>query len=1524
MLVDEWDSPELPMAVAELLVRSWLYKSAPDTVLGAIERGAAKTLMEPMVEDFRRHFIPLRLIPHADRETGLNQALSGMDVGSDHDPALNYLVRRLRAFLKCDGIIPVTLPDNPCAVPIPFRLRRKEGNGRFLDWELNEIDGWIDSAEELWLALKRRYCIQLGCTFGQCAGFHQSSKLFKGDSFALPILLGASRSPGASLDPLQILCTGRVVDGSLLVVGGVPAKSELARRIGVDRLYAPEDSESSPLPNGSPVKDAIQVLWQRLGCSRSEAERNVENVFPPKIELPFSDLIIELTSDFVGRDSKIEDVMKLIGTDQEGAVENGDNHQASLLLYGPAGCGKSAFMASIARTLAFKESGIVVPHFFGQSTERTMGDFFKSAVRILSDELEIDIEQVKRQPLHEQFLFVAEEARAIGGPNVSILLDGVEELDDDELGDLIAAYTGSNWFTWVFSAQEGIPTCTKMMTIATTPMRLGGLKTGGMRQLFARLAQDMPEALRAKIISRAGGLPLFARLIIKDWHQGVFDPDAIPNGLADYYKKKVERMSSGTERWRRESLVRVLSLLASTHRASPVSRDCLTAALEAMGIRRTPGDDVESVLDEAAPLLREVRDRLDPNSEPVWEFRHDSFRRFLFDDEDFRVDVDEAREVWIAFCKRCRDPQLPRAAREYGLRWVIYQIIKDGEDAEVFEFAVDAGFLEAQASLIPPGVHLDTLKRAIRLSLCHDDLARSAKLVLSRANEFEVAYSGSPFHAMKDRANSSAIAQIEHIEDQDHRTLWLLALAAWHALGNRYWLAAHVLDHILPISNLRDSLDRGASMCAAALLYIIRPVETRRFEWVRYLARLHDDAKRRLLAVAAVRHPEDYRVLVQAAPLVRDGDVRNQLMHDIIRGIAPRFPKVAESLLWKIQTDLQRASAAINVAELLYERGDLRWANKVVRSHIPANPTRQYLHIKLVHSLALRRIGNIGQADEMLQKILEHLEGDEMDLREKVLAYGDIARIAGNNRSHGRAYLWFEIAQELAERIAGEPIFRATAMVDLSINIAGAVGNAPKCSKQLSAVVARALHELEQCHSAKADDERVRLLRSLARAARVDEVRRVLDSIKGEEARAEAYGAIRAYSFRNGNDSAWGIREYFTAWDLQMQHGGMSALEKISQDQSWMTFNEVSRSLPFVRPKAEHHVWGAARILASAASVLHHHGDDRALELLSYALKRVRKIKDFRRGHYLLNVAAKVIEIGEAGFAGAVLDEARACMPRGVPAQAGLRCEIEGHERKLRHHTDEGDLNRSVVDEVVGMKDDSEALPLKIECLVKLVKPLAVFERWDELTLVCGLATELVDSDAAKVCVKLQDRERLAAELAAKRARYALGRDGEIAEVVKLLERCERLRDERGRVDPHPEAVRAKALLLDRTSGIEDALKMARMIANSEVRCNVLRDLAIRSVEEDESHRVSGLLKELTFGRSQHIPDIARAIATRRREHDTECLRDLLLECSEYPDAAYRGIMSMIEFHRPDPETLTGILTAIGIDDFEEQSHHKL
>src|SRR5690606_17741197 len=124
----------------------------------------------------------------------------------------------------------------------------------------------------------------------------------------------------------------------------------------------------------------------------------------------------------------------------------------------------------------------------------------------------------------------------------------------------------------------------------------------------------------------------------------------------------------------------------------------------------------------------------------------------------------------------------------------------------------------------------------------------------------------------------------------------------------------------------------------------------------------------------------------------------------------------------------------------------------------------------------------------------------------------------------------------------------------------------------------------------------------------VDEVRRVFGSIKREEARATAYGAVRVYSFRYGDDAAWGIREHFPGWDLQMLHGGMSALEKISQGQSWRAFNEVSRSLPFVRPKSEHHVWGAARILASAASVLHHHGDDRALKLLLCALIRVRRI----------------------------------------------------------------------------------------------------------------------------------------------------------------------------------------------------------------------------------------------------------------------------------------------------------------------------
>jgi len=262
----------------ELLFRLWLYKGVRS---GGNELGLAnlpKELSE-LLEFVEQKVIPSRagaLEEHvfAQRREELER------MGKKQCLAEQFFTRRVKAFRRAAGIIPVVSCDQKCAFPVPFEITSDIHLERTVtDARGNSIPVWEDEIRSLWKIVgKHRLVVPMDL------GNAGADLRLTGGSLALPVALAVRYQCESGHDPLQVLATGAVQDGRLRQVAGCEAKGVLARKMGA-RLWLFPGNDEEAVGIGAPrriclpeedlavVLNRVHSLLQEEGLAKLDVSK---------------------------------------------------------------------------------------------------------------------------------------------------------------------------------------------------------------------------------------------------------------------------------------------------------------------------------------------------------------------------------------------------------------------------------------------------------------------------------------------------------------------------------------------------------------------------------------------------------------------------------------------------------------------------------------------------------------------------------------------------------------------------------------------------------------------------------------------------------------------------------------------------------------------------------------------------------------------------------------------------------------------------------------------------------------------------------------------------------------------------------------------------------------------------------------------------------------------------------------------------------------------------------------------------
>ncbi len=216
--------------VAELLCRCWLYQEQAGNALNA---AAVEWTGADRLAAWRSLTAHCRKAPETGAVTAaghdLTVAMHAEALGGDCKGLAAEVYVALQRYLDADGIIPVARGDE--ALPLTFRLA---GVSRVavVDIAGVEIPNWHDSFLRQWPDSLHRRTVQLDVAVNDIL------PPLDGESFGLPVLLADLQKRGLlERHPLRRPATGAISNGQLMRVEEMPAKEQLARRLGATLIF---------------------------------------------------------------------------------------------------------------------------------------------------------------------------------------------------------------------------------------------------------------------------------------------------------------------------------------------------------------------------------------------------------------------------------------------------------------------------------------------------------------------------------------------------------------------------------------------------------------------------------------------------------------------------------------------------------------------------------------------------------------------------------------------------------------------------------------------------------------------------------------------------------------------------------------------------------------------------------------------------------------------------------------------------------------------------------------------------------------------------------------------------------------------------------------------------------------------------------------------------------------------------------------------------------------------------------------
>ncbi len=250
--------------IGEGLLRLWLYdQRCPTGLRDTVQHAAGPRLLDALDQ----------------RLSNVRHGPVSGDTWNDlaDDPSLvdewaraawSYACQRAREYRNAHGIIALVGGASAAeAIALPFTLTGgEETPGTIRDADGREITQWT-------LAVGKLTGLVNGSTFRVVLRCHDGprTRSLEGGSFALAVLAALQREKGiiADYDPLDVLFTGDLdAAGSLLNVSGIPAKTQLAQRLGISLFVYPGTIQKSPdrlaIPPGTPARECIDRIARHL------------------------------------------------------------------------------------------------------------------------------------------------------------------------------------------------------------------------------------------------------------------------------------------------------------------------------------------------------------------------------------------------------------------------------------------------------------------------------------------------------------------------------------------------------------------------------------------------------------------------------------------------------------------------------------------------------------------------------------------------------------------------------------------------------------------------------------------------------------------------------------------------------------------------------------------------------------------------------------------------------------------------------------------------------------------------------------------------------------------------------------------------------------------------------------------------------------------------------------------------------------------------------------------------------------
>ena len=1516
--------------IGELMLRKWLYSefNADDLVPTPLAESLvlAKSVRSKHAPDF--------------------SSVENLSLGQPNRTIWDVFEKRMRAFLECDGIIPVVFDCESIAIPFKIHSSLTAGTIEDSSDPPKPCRAWMQKADQLWKALGQTPGIRLNCVIDDSPESEPD-----GASFAVPVLLGLSHQVSNAFRPLDLIATGAVVADKIENVDGKKRKEALSKRLGA-LFFAPciDDDEANGryrLPLGVSVAECLQIVWKKL--------RDSGKITCPEIvslnaitktcgaiagsvratrRVDFSKFIAERTETFVGREQHLTEVKRWIETNR---------HSGGLAwITGQPGVGKTAFMCQLAVDLAQNKSVVCIEHFFGAEEGRSVGTFFDVSIAVLQDTLSLDVRDSLEEPdLAKRLARVIEEG--LGGDedinrdrSIVFVLDGLNELaqspaDLTRVVDFVLRCQSPRLLCVCAGLTEG-----PITQLARAPHvhkfwpegKLPALSEQAVAEWLTSEFHDNEVAAGhlEQLAAHSGGLALWLRHVINDIKRGELtfaEAKKIPAQIESYYENLLERLAAGERS--RPLLRKILFLLAWAE--EPITQRLFNVFLQSEPFSKLR--DWESLLNKAFDVGKSLF-VLEPGlanstGTPGWRLYHDGLRRFLRGMDD--PDCELAQLRWLELCEQWQTTS-ESDIRKYALLFYPNHLA-DADALKLYELAESDEFFAAQREILSGAI--EAQRRPTRLALAKaidaDDALAMIKFTLlharrAEAQRIDVRGGESPLEALRRNRVDLADERIALFPNAGDRILWRLVLAAEHLASEDRGSALQIVEDIFSADAKLD-LDPTQAKAAALLLAAIGATGITIWRRIGFQLR---NAEAQLLLCEKLAELGLIDEAIEVCNTISDAcrDEANKAQREIVKATARTRPvQFIERGREQLEGDeSQYYWAAVDAIEALVAKRGFREAHQLFQT-IPERYFWQRVRARCAFAIANANNGNLELASAEIQhaeKLLPTPDGQRRLARQREVRIDPKYRhMVPNARSHlaiatircdfgatgdREAIATFRQALKDVHSLKGSQKFKACGRV--AQNYVEAALLNPVCRSGAR----KAISEFSNCIEEAGTEPETKqegwsnVAKLWAKLDRNAEMERAL--VKSGKFRGDAIRAIAGWFFKNGQSSV--AKSFlFRVPARERLLIGVGIGKQVVSGETPLDIRDLIASCLMQRVGSPTTArWGIPRVLSEIGATLVRNGDrDLGFEVFE---RTARRLRDFQAGTQeagfgLSNLGCAAAFAGEEAFAKSIFSEA---------CEIGVRTRTikllgEIAVRQARSNfTEDARQTFSHADLIVQMEPDHERRAMRLAELCQFRVEAGFVE--DAVAM-----REPLDELIGKIrrIGQPKSRSNAIARVASELGQAAL-RD------ERFLELAQMLADESKQIWEDAKSSsklsfglssrtpRAETLAKAFSGAIEAAVSDALRIGASQ-RGRALRDLAVFCINKSQSSKAVEIAS-LIEADGDRIADIVDEFG---HGQDRANVKKLIPLTAQYPSAAFRMAALLIRLYQPDLSSVNDILDVL-------------